>query len=569
MDILKRMGTRNDNVSGDYMDPDQSSNTYVHKRDVRVAEEFEPSDDTDGKGVMAADGEVHLRKSFSLWSILGVGFGLTNSWFGISASMVAGISSGGPMMIVYGIVIVALISVCIGTSLGELSSAYPHAGGQFWWSLKLAPPKYKRFAAYMCGSFAYAGSVFTSASTTLSVATEVVGMYALMNPNFTPKRWHVFVCFELLHLFLMLFNCYGKSLPLISSSSLYISLLSFFTITITVLACSHGKFNDAKFVFATFYNETGWKNGGIAFIVGLINPAWSFSCLDCATHMAFEVEKPERVIPIAIMGTVAIGFVTSLCYVIAMFFSIKDLDAVLSSTTGAPILDIYNQALNNKSGAIFLGCLVLFTSFGCVIACHTWQARLCWSFSRDNGLPLSRLWSQVNPHTGVPLNAHLMSCAWISLIGLLYLASSTAFQSLITGCIAFLLLSYVIPVICLLAKKRDIAHGPFWLGKFGFFSNIVLLGWTVFSVVFFSFPPVLPVTKDNMNYVCVVIVGYSAYSVLYWRYKGKNEFHAVEETENEQDDFADNFETVEDSREFSLAASDVELETENIRWGEK
>ncbi|AJR77038.1 choline transporter [Saccharomyces cerevisiae] len=563
------MSIRNDNASGGYMQPDQSSNASMHKRDLRVEEEIKPLDDMDSKGAVAADGEVHLRKSFSLWSILGVGFGLTNSWFGISTSMVAGISSGGPMMIVYGIIIVALISICIGTSLGELSSAYPHAGGQFWWSLKLAPPKYKRFAAYMCGSFAYAGSVFTSASTTLSVATEVVGMYALTHPEFIPKRWHIFVCFELLHLFLMLFNCYGKSLPIISSSSLYISLLSFFTITITVLACSHGKFNDAKFVFATFNNETGWKNGGIAFIVGLINPAWSFSCLDCATHMAFEVEKPERVIPIAIMGTVAIGFVTSFCYVIAMFFSIQDLDAVLSSTTGAPILDIYNQALGNKSGAIFLGCLILFTSFGCVIACHTWQARLCWSFARDNGLPLSRLWSQVNPHTGVPLNAHLMSCAWITLIGLLYLASSTAFQSLITGCIAFLLLSYIIPVICLLAKKRNIAHGPFWLGKFGFFSNIVLLGWTVFSVVFFSFPPVLPVTKDNMNYVCVVIVGYTAYSILYWKYKGKKEFHALEESENEQAEYSNNFDTIEDSREFSVAASDVELENEHVPWGKK
>lgn len=209
------------------MQPDQSSNASMHKRDLRVEEEIKPLDDMDSKGAVAADGEVHLRKSFSLWSILGVGFGLTNSWFGISTSMVAGISSGGPMMIVYGIIIVALISICIGTSLGELSSAYPHAGGQFWWSLKLAPPKYKRFAAYMCGSFAYAGSVFTSASTTLSVATEVVGMYALTHPEFIPKRWHIFVCFELLHLFLMFFNCYGKSLPIISSSSLYISLLSF------------------------------------------------------------------------------------------------------------------------------------------------------------------------------------------------------------------------------------------------------------------------------------------------------------------------------------------------------
>ena len=118
------------------MQPDQSSNASMHKRDLRVEEEIKPLDDMDSKGAVAADGEVHLRKSFSLWSILGVGFGLTNSWFGISTSMVAGISSGGPMMIVYGIIIVALISICIGTSLGELSSAYPHAGGQFWWSLK-------------------------------------------------------------------------------------------------------------------------------------------------------------------------------------------------------------------------------------------------------------------------------------------------------------------------------------------------------------------------------------------------------------------------------------------------
>ncbi|CCD26683.1 Hnm1p NDAI_0I01140 [Naumovozyma dairenensis CBS 421] len=548
-------------------EPDHLSNTSIHRRDEfdeklkelptteqqhtikSITPEGDENDtesqiiNKNGNNNTTTNGsEVHLRKSFSLWSVLGVGFGLTNSWFGISTSMVTGISSGGPMMVIYGIIIIALISICIGTSLGELSSAYPHAGGQFWWSLKLAPPKYKRLAAYMCGSFAYAGSVFTSASTTLSAATEVVGMYALTHEDFVPKRWHVFVCFEILHLFLMIFNCYGKSLPIISASSLYISLSSFLIITITVLACSRGQFNDAKFVFATFYNETGWKNSGIAFIVGLINPAWSFSCLDCATHMAFEVEKPERVIPIAILSTIAIGFITSFCYVISMFFSLRDLDSILKSTTGAPILDIYNQALGNKAGAIILGCMILFTSFGCVIACHTWQARLGWSFARDNGLPYSKLWAQVNPQVGVPLNAHLMSCAWISLIGILYLASSTAFNSLITGCIAFLLLSYIIPVSCLLLKKRQIRHGPFWLGKFGLFSNIVLLLWTVFAIVFFSFPAMMPVTKDNMNYVAVVIAGYTLYSVLYWNFKGYKEFHASEE-EEEQQEYANDIST--------------------------
>ncbi|SCU93621.1 LANO_0E04368g1_1 [Lachancea nothofagi CBS 11611] len=506
-----------------------SSNDGNELRELHKNEEFVVSHTV----AKSSEGqpETRLRKQFSLWSILGVGFGLTNSWFGISTSLVTGISSGGPMMIVYGIIIIAMISVCIAVSLGELSSAYPHAGGQFWWSLKLAPPKYKRFAAYMCGSLAYAGSVFTSASTLLSAATILVGMYALVRPDFVVKDWHVVVCFECMHVFLMLFNCYGRSLSIVSYSALYISLFSFVTITITVLACSRGNYNDSKFVFATFTNETGWKTSGIAFIVGLINPAWSFSCLDCATHMAFEVKKPERVIPIAILGTVAIGFVTSFSYVIAMFFSLHNLDAINNSNTGAPILDIYFQALGNKAGAVVLGSLVLVTSFGCVISCHTWQARLCWSFARDEGLPFSRYWARIDPQLGIPLNAHLISSFFVSLLGVLYLASTTAFNSLITGCIMFLLLSYIIPVICLLIKKRDIKHGPFWLGKFGLFSNIVLLGWTLFSLVFFCFPFQMPVSKNNMNYASVVIVGWLLFILMYWALKGRHVFHVVEEEE--------------------------------------
>ncbi|AET37961.1 Hnm1p Ecym_2212 [Eremothecium cymbalariae DBVPG len=472
---------------------------------------------------------AELRKSFSLWSVLGVGFGLTNSWFGLSVSMVTGISSGGPMMIIYGIVIIALISVCVGVSLGELSSAYPHAGGQFWWSLQLAPNKYKRLAAYLCGSFAWAGSVFASASSTLSTTRLLLGMYALVHPSLEIKDWHVFVCYQALHMFLLLFNCHGRPLPLISSTALYVSLFSFITITITVLASSHGNFNDAKFVFANFRNETGWESNTIAFIVGLINPAWSFSCLDCATHMAFEVEKPETVIPTAILGTVAIGFLTSIVYCIAMFFSIRDLDGILSSTTGAPILDIYYQASGSKACAIVLGSLVLLTSFTCVTSCHTWQARLCWSFARDNGFPYSRIWAKVNTELGVPLNAHLLSCAVISLLGVLYLASSTAFNALVTGCISFLLLSYTVPVICLLLKQRNIKRGPFWLGKFGTFSNYVLLAWTLFSLVFFSLPPMKPITKGNMNYVSIVILSYLLYSILYWKFSGHKKFYIYQE----------------------------------------
>lgn len=477
-----------------------------------------------------------LRRGFSTLSLLGVGFGLTNSWFGISASLITGIESGGPMLIIYGIIIVAVISTTIAITLSELTSALPSAAGQYYWTQKLAPTKYAAFASYMCGAFAWAGSVFTSASVTISIATSLVGMYVLGSgdPNKTVETWQVFITYEIVNVFLVFFNIWEKPLPKISQSSLYISLISFAVITITILAKSSGHFNSAKFVFVEFSNGTGWASSGIAFIVGLINPNWSFSCLDAATHLAEETLTPETDIPKAIIGTVIIGFITSFTYSIAMFFSIKNLDLITNSNTGVPIMDIFYQALNSRAGAIVLNCLILLTAIGCNIASHTWQARLCWSFARDNGLPGSRYWSKVNTRTGVPVNAHIMSCVWCAIIGCIYMGSTTAYNAMVTGCIIFLLLSYSVPVIFLLIKGRDnIRHGPFWLGKVGLLCNYVVLFWTIFTTIFYSFPPVMPVSAGNMNYVCVVIGVFGGYCVIYWFARGKYKFKTPEIREKE------------------------------------
>lgn len=486
---------------------------------------------------MAADTGYtpELKRNFSTIALLGVGFGLTNSWFGISASLITGISSGGPMMIVYGIMIIAVVSMCIAITLSELASAMPNAGGQYYWTMKLAPPKYAPFFSYMCGAFAWAGSVFTSASVTISIASSLVGMYALGSggPDFTVKRWQVFITYEIVNALLVFCNIWERPLPRISQAALYVSLFSFVVITITVLAKNSGHYQSAHFVFVEFSNGTGWLSAGIAFIVGLVNPNWSFSCLDAATHLAEETLSPETDIPKAIIGTVIIGFITSFSYAISMFFCITDLDSIYASTTGVPIMDIFYQALKSKAGAIVLNCLILLTAIGCNIASHTWQARLCWSFARDNGLWGSHWWSKVNTRTGVPVNAHLMSCAWCAVIGCIYMGSTTAYNAMVVGCIVFLLMSYAVPVVFMLIKGRNnIKHGPFWLGKVGHVCNYVLLMWTLFATVFYSLPSVMPVTAGNMNYVCVVIGVFGTYCVAYWHIRGKSKFTTIDERES-------------------------------------
>jgi choline transport protein len=227
------------------------------------------------------------------------------------------------------------------------------------------------------------------------------------------------------NIFCFFFNCYGKTLPLVAKVTLWTSLVSFFVILVTVpsVAPTH---QEAKFVFATFINNTGWQQGGIAFIVGLVNTNWAFACL----HLAEEVHRPEKMVPIAIMGTVGIGFVTSWFFSMAMFFSIiGDFADIGATSTLVPILEIFYQALSHKAGAIVLEALIIATGLGCLIASHTWQSRLCWSFARDRGLPAHRWLSQVHPTLDVPLNAHLVSCVIVAIMGCLYLASLTAFNS--------------------------------------------------------------------------------------------------------------------------------------------
>ena len=217
--------------------------------------------------------------------------------------------------------------------------------------------------------------------------------------------------------------------------------------------------------------------------------------------MAEELPNPEKAIPIAILGTVAIGFFTSWFYVISLFFSLNDLDTVAETSTLVPLLELFYQALGSKAGAIVLEALVVASGIWCLVASQTWQSRLCWSFARDGGLPLSSIFSRVETgRADVPFAAHSLSCFLVGALGLLYLGSSTAFNSIVSALIVLLYISYAIPVVCLLIYGRDnLKHGPFWLGKIGLFANMVLLLWTIFTLVMYSFPFARPVEASSKS----------------------------------------------------------------------
>ena len=68
-----------------------------------------------------------------------------------------------------------------------------------------------------------------------------------------------------------------------------------------------------------------------------------------------EIPNPSRNAPVVMLLAVMLGATTSWIFVLVLLFVLKDFQTVIDSPTG-PLLQIYYQALNNRTGAT---CLLL------------------------------------------------------------------------------------------------------------------------------------------------------------------------------------------------------------------
>lgn len=223
--------------------------------------------------------------------------------------------------------------------------------------------------------------------------------------------------------------------------------------------------------------------------------------------------------------TIVIGLGTTIPFVLALLFSAQDLDAIASS--GMPILEVFYQATGYRQDAgTFFTFWVLLNFFGVMISCLATAGRLTWAFSRDNGLPFSRTFAKVHATLQTPVNATVLCGVFCGLYGLIYIGSTTAFNSIISTAILALNVSYAVPQGIVLFRGRDkvLPARSFRLGSFGIFVNAFSCLWCAFYVIIFCFPTFVPVEASSMNYVSVVVVGIVLLITVFWFAGKRNTF---------------------------------------------
>ena len=85
-----------------------------------------------------------VPRTISFFAIIAVAFNLLSSWLTVASTLVLGLSHGGSVTVVYGLIVMLIMYGAVALSLSEMAARYPTAGGQYHWTALLAPDKWKR-----------------------------------------------------------------------------------------------------------------------------------------------------------------------------------------------------------------------------------------------------------------------------------------------------------------------------------------------------------------------------------------------------------------------------------------
>lgn len=497
----------------------------------------EEQDERDAELLAALGHEQQLSRQFNMWSMLALAFTVLGTWSTLAQNLATGLSAGGPVSILWGLVLVTFCNLCVAVSLGELTSSMPTALGQAYWIFRLYNTGLGRFISYMCAWINTFGWWTLTASQTAFMTNFILAMKTMFNPDWAAAGygWVEFLIYIGLTALLTLINIAAcrkdRVLPWINNVvgiQFTVLFLAFaLALLISVGIKAHLAYQSGHFVFGTWINQTGWPSGVIWF-TGLVQSAYGLTAFDACIHMVEELPAPNKTGPKVIWLSVAIGAVTGFLFMMVCLFCVQDLDALTNADL--PFIELCLETMGLTGAAVLLA-LFIINGVGQNISIMTTASRLTWGFARDGGLPFDRYLAVVSDVWQVPVRSLWAQGILIGLIGVLYLFANTVLEAILSVSTIALTISYALPIAVLLYVGRDkLMPGPFTLGRYGYFANVVSLIYCSITTVFFFFPGGPKPAPADMNWAIAVFGVMLVIAVGFWFIQGRKSYLRTEES---------------------------------------
>lgn len=490
-----------------------------------------------------------LNRRMGWFSNFAVSFTIISIITGILQTFYLGLNAGGPRTMMLDWTIASIAILIVGLSMAEICSAFPTAGGLYYWSARLA----KRNApvwSWFTGWLNLLGQVAVTASIDFGLAS-FVGFFIKLAifDSFAARPWQILVIYGIILTLHGLLNTFGVSLvgKLNDISAWWhIGGTAVIVFVVMVLPNHH---QSLKSVFTSYTNTTGlnWFTGSGLWVtmVGLGLAAYTITGFDASAHLTEETTDADRSGPRGIVMSIAVsavvGFVLlgALCYALPGDVN-SDAYATLASSGTNAASNLFLADLGRHT-AEFLILVAIVAQFFCGMASVTANSRMVYAFSRDGAVPGHKLWHRINPRTKTPTNSIWFCAAFSFILGVPSLKTnasgvSVAFGAIVSVAVVALTLSFAIPIMLRVRRGDDFLHGPWKLGRLRLPLNIIALVWTVVICLAFLLPQFTlhaagKFQWSSFNYAPIAVGVVLAYAGLTWVLSARKWFtgpHAVD-----------------------------------------
>jgi amino acid transporter len=220
--------------------------------------------------------QAEMPRNLSMISILGLSFAIMAVPFGLSTTLYITLTNGQAVSILWGWVLVSLLSLCIAASLAEICGVFPVSGGVYYWSAMLCTKKYAPVVSFIDGWMTLVGNWTVTLSINFSGAQLILSAISIFDKDYVANEWQTVLCFWAVMLVCAIVNIFfSRHLNLVNTVCIWWTALGVVIILVTLLATAREK-RSAEFVFTHYdASASGWPDAW-SFFVGLLQGMGQF-----------------------------------------------------------------------------------------------------------------------------------------------------------------------------------------------------------------------------------------------------------------------------------------------------
>jgi amino acid transporter len=499
-----------------------------------------------------------LFRSMGGFSNFAISFSIISILTGAVILYDYGLAWAGTAAVMIGWPLVTVFVLAIAASMAEIASAYPTAGGLYYWASRMKNKDWGWWTAWfnLIGQFAivaginFAAAAFLNATLITPLLSNVGITYdnttVILANGDTAILTGQLVTMGILMLVELALNIAGINLvAILNQVSVWWHIAIVAAVVVLVfLAGKPDQSGLTLFAIQPLDTAGSWQNAIgdfkldygaaitypvlLAFFFSLLQANWTYTGYDASAHVAEETVSARISSAWGLFLSVAVSAVVGFVFLLALSTHLPDLstlfppvldDSTLGASSqyyfggGVAVIAILQYNLGQIGDLLSAG-IAIAMAF-CGLSSVASAGRMLYAFSRDDGLPASGWLKKVSHRYRTPANSltAMVVIAWLFSVAAGYVGGGTAIVIVTAVSTIFLYAAYGI-CIYLGATTTDWLGERVWsLGRWSKPVAWVAILWVIVLMILFSWP-----TSGNISFpfmlatVLFLVVYFLAYA---------------------------------------------------------